>query len=210
MCIRDRIYAHDGSTINIYGGELGTGYFIMLMGSASTAVVTVYGTGFMVDGVDIDPSASQFSVVGSGVLTGSYEDGAPINLLFLSDVPIHLHLKALDAEVEIDIKPGGNPNNINLRSKGVVPVAVLTTKDFDASTIDTDPDTDTVKFAGASPVRWRLCDVDDDGDDDLLFHFKTQELELNENSTEATLTIETNNGVISGTDTVRIVQSKKK
>ena len=78
------IYAHKGSTINIYGGELGTGHSIMLLYSDSTAVVTVYGTGFKVDGELLDPSASQFSVVVSGVLTGSYENGAPINLLFLS------------------------------------------------------------------------------------------------------------------------------
>jgi len=39
------IYAFNGSTVNIYGGELGTGYSIRLMGINSTAVVTVYGTG---------------------------------------------------------------------------------------------------------------------------------------------------------------------
>jgi len=39
-------------------------------------------------------------------------------------------------EVDIDIKPGSDPNSINLKSKGVVPVAVLTTDGFDASTVD--------------------------------------------------------------------------
>ena len=38
--------------------------------------------------------------------------------------------------VEIDIKPGSDPNSINLRSKGVIPVAILTTEDFDATTVD--------------------------------------------------------------------------
>jgi len=39
-------------------------------------------------------------------------------------------------EVDIDIKPGGDPNSINLRSKRVIPVAILTTDTFDASTVD--------------------------------------------------------------------------
>ena len=110
-------------------------------------------------------------------------------------------------EVDIDIKPGSDPNSINLKSKGVMPVGVLTTDDFDASTVDPD----TVFFAGASPVRWTLEDVDSDGDLDLLFHFKTQELlDLDGNSTEATLTGETFDGTpIQGTDAVNIVPKGK-
>lgn len=109
-------------------------------------------------------------------------------------------------EVDIDIKPGSYPNSINLKSKGVVPVAVLTSPDFDAATVDPD----TVEFAGAAPLRWTWEDVDNDGDVDLLFHFKTQELNLDENSTEATLTGETLTGdEIEGTDEVRIVPREK-
>jgi outer membrane protein assembly factor BamB len=109
----------------------------------------------------------------------------------------------LTVEVEIDIKPGSDPNSINLKSRGVVPVAVLTTDDFDASSVDPD----TVLFAEASPLRWTLEDVDGDGDVDLLFHFKTQELNLNENST---LAGETFDGMqIEGTDTVNIVPKGK-
>jgi len=113
----------------------------------------------------------------------------------------------LPLTIEIDIKPGSDPNSINLKSKGVVPVAVLTTDDFDASTVDPD----TVVFAGADPVRWTMEDVDEDEDDDMLFHFKTQELELEEDSTEATLTGKTLGGIdIKGTDTVNIVPKKGK
>lgn len=108
---------------------------------------------------------------------------------------------------EIDIKPGSYPNSINLGSKGVVPVAVLTTDDFDASTIDPG----TVQFAGASPVRSTLEDVDGDGDRDMLFHFGTQELDLDQDSTEATLTAKTKAGhSVQGTDSVRIVPRKPK
>jgi hypothetical protein len=36
----------------------------------------------------------------------------------------------------IDIKPGGDPNSVNPGSRGVVSVAILTTEDFDATTVD--------------------------------------------------------------------------
>ena len=37
--------------------------------------------------------------------------------------------------------------------------------------------------------EWRMEDVDGDSDLDLLLHFKTQELNLTEDSTDATLTV---------------------
>jgi len=105
-------------------------------------------------------------------------------------------------EVTLDIKPGSYPNSINLKSRGKVPVAILTTDDFDADNVDPD----TCLFAGASPVRWNIEDVDRDGDDDMILHFKTQELDLTKHSTEATLEGETIEGTpIIGTDSVNIV-----
>ena len=118
----------------------------------------------------------------------------------------------MTVEVSVDIKPGSYPNSINIKSKGKVPVAILTTDDFDA--YDVDPDT--VTFAGANPLRWKMEDVDNDGDHDMLLHFKTQELNLTKDSTEAALKGETIGGIpITGTDSVIIVpkckwHSKKK
>jgi len=109
-------------------------------------------------------------------------------------------------EWPIDIKPGSDPNSINLKSKGVVPVAVLTTDLFDAATVDPD----TVQLEGVDAVKWTMDDVDGDGDLDLLLHFSTQELAvvLDTFSTEATLTGETNDGeAFSGMDSVRIVKA---
>jgi len=123
----------------------------------------------------------------------------------------------------IDVKPGDEQNSINLNSKGVVPVAVMTTEQFDAAELDPA----TALFAGASPERWKLEDIDGDGKDDLLLHFRTQELELDQDSTEATLTALTvpspgpmtmanqsaaqvSTGlVVSGTDEVRVIVSEK-
>jgi len=39
-------------------------------------------------------------------------------------------------EVTIDIKPGGCPNKLDVKSKGMLPVAILGTEDFDVFTID--------------------------------------------------------------------------
>jgi hypothetical protein len=104
--------------------------------------------------------------------------------------------------VEIDIKSGSYPNSINLGSRGVVPVAILTSDVFDALTVDPA----SVLFAEAAPLRWAAEDVDFDGDADLLFHFKTQELQLDETSNEAALTGSTFDGQdIEGIDTVEIV-----
>ena len=109
-------------------------------------------------------------------------------------------------EITIDIKPGSYPNRINLKSKGKVPVAILTTDDFDAYVVDPD----TVNFAGANPLRWRMEDVDNDGDHDMLLHFKTQELDLTKESTDATLEGETFGGIqLTGTDSVKIVPKCK-
>jgi hypothetical protein len=106
-------------------------------------------------------------------------------------------------EVEIDIKPGTYPNWINLESKGVVPVAVLSTAQYDATCVDPS----TVTFAGASPTHWSVVDVwPYDGKMDMVFQFKTQELILDEGSTEATLIGYTVFNVpIEGADTVQIV-----
>lgn len=110
-------------------------------------------------------------------------------------------------EVMIDIKPWSYPNSINLKSKGVIPVAILTTStavgdpvDFDAAMVDPV----TVEFAGAAPLRWAIEDVDYDGDMDMILHFATQEVEIGCGDTEATLTGMTLDGkAFFGTDSVR-------
>ena len=78
--------------------------------------------------------------------------------------------------VQIDIKPGSDPNSINLASNGVIAVAIFTTDDFDASLVNAS----TVVFAGASAVHSALEDVDGDGDLDMVLHFRVQDTNLAE------------------------------
>ncbi|UCG68126.1 MAG: hypothetical protein JSV09_09875 [Thermoplasmata archaeon] len=116
--------------------------------------------------------------------------------------------------VSINIKPGSYPNSVNPGSKGVIPVAILTTStsqgdpfDFDATCVDPS----TVRFgpnqATIAHEKGHIEDVDGDGDFDLLLHFIIQNTGLNSGDTQATLTGETYSGeAIKGVDTVRIVQ----
>jgi hypothetical protein len=175
----------------VWSGYDGTDYEIYLYERASGTTLQV------TDNNSLDTSPQ---INGNGDIVWQAYDG--------SDYEISLSLGII--ELEIDIRPWRNPNTINLKCKGVVSVAVLTTQNFDASVVMPY----SVTFAGASPVWWRLADVDRDGDMDMLFHFRTQELvELNEDSTEATLTGETSDGMaFKGTDSVDIVSegAKKK
>jgi hypothetical protein len=58
-------------------------------------------------------------------------------------------------DVPVDIKPGSCPNPVNVKSKGVLPVAILGTSDLDVTTIVPD----SIRLNGISPIRWALEDV---------------------------------------------------
>ena len=106
--------------------------------------------------------------------------------------------------VIIDIKPGSDANAVNLDNKGLTPVAILGTPDFDATTVSGG----TVLFAGASPVHdaGHLEDVDGDGDQDWLGHFKVQDTDIVKGDDEACLEAETTPGhTITGCDTIKTV-----
>jgi len=96
-------------------------------------------------------------------------------------------------KVEIDIKPQSCPNPLKVKSKGVLPVAILGTEYFNVAEVDLI----TVMLEGISPLRWAIEDVatpsgsivnvnepdcslcSDEGPDgylDLVLKFDTQEI----------------------------------
>ncbi|MFC1712144.1 right-handed parallel beta-helix repeat-containing protein [Candidatus Poribacteria bacterium] len=83
--------------------------------------------------------------------------------------------------VEIDVKPGSYPNSVNLGSNGVVPVAILSSAAFDATTVDPE----TVQLAGSGvAIRGKGSkslahqeDVNGDGLVDLVVQVTTENLD---------------------------------
>jgi hypothetical protein len=112
--------------------------------------------------------------------------------------------------VQIDIKPGGSPNAINPRAQGVIPVAILGTPTFDATTADPA----SVRFGpAAAPAQngtGHVEDVNGDGLNDLVLQFDTQATGIACGDTSAGLTGGTSSGVaIQGSDSVITVACKK-
>ena len=81
-------------------------------------------------------------------------------------------------KVSLDIKPGGFPNSWGCRSDQALPVAVLSTASFDATTINADTvrfgkngtETGEVHMKAGHAVR-HVTDVNGDGKPDMVFHF---------------------------------------
>lgn len=78
--------------------------------------------------------------------------------------------------VGIDVKPGSRKNPINVDAKGVIPVTLFTTSDFNAAWVDIS----SIRFAGAAAKKAVFQDVDRDGDLDLVLHFRLEDTDLRE------------------------------
>jgi hypothetical protein len=90
-------------------------------------------------------------------------------------------------EVAVDIKPGACPNPVHVTSKGVLPVAILGSEDFDVTSIDAS----SIRLAGVGAIRSNFedaagtvsngdeCECSTGGPDgfgDLILKFETQKV----------------------------------
>jgi len=224
------ISAGPGSYVNFYGGTVD-----FLVSVEVDAHVTIYGEKFKVfdelkrTTYECQPG-KKLSVTRARV-TSHNKWGSKLFAGRISCEPnasILLDTESKNLTVQIDVMPGSNPSVINPNSKGVVPVAVLSNETFDATQILPE----SVRFAEgrvASSNKGKLManaeDVDKDGDDDMVFHFRTEDLQLREGGSKVVVKLTgklkhqvegqntrlDNGGVlITGTDNVYILRPRKK
>lgn len=151
-------------------------------------------------------SVMQFDGV-TGQLVGEFVSRGSGGLYFATG--LIFHNPAMDEIVKIDVRPNAPANRINIKSKGVVPVAILTTKSFDALKVNLA----TVRFGSqgweAAPLKSVAKDIDRDGDLDKVLEFRISDLGLTCKTSTLVMTGKTLNGVhFKGKDGVYIVGCK--
>lgn len=147
-----------------------------------------------------------FTVMGTGgPVSLAFADAGHPNSLggYIDDVSLTIDYR----QVGIMVKPGDDPDSdkpINLKAKGVIPVAILSSDSFDAATVDSA----SVRFGpdGAAAMKaGTLADVDSDGDLDLVLHFRSQETGIASGDTEACLSGVAGGITVKGCDSIRTV-----
>lgn len=99
--------------------------------------------------------------------------------VFIDDIRINGDFPSLETEIEIDVKPR-KENRIKFKPHGKLRVAVLSTDDFDALSLDPATirfgDVEVVDILGQPHVRGRAKDVNKDDRRDLLLEFDMKQL----------------------------------
>ena len=185
---------------------------LVLTGSASVLTRWDVGDDVHTNSLGGTPNPPGTSLFRSSVTTPPFAFLTNEDVIAYADVTRPAVVRPATLTVEIDIKPGDVPNSVNCQNgSGVIPVAILTTPDFDATGVDHA----TVLFDGASEShvvantgfpRRHAEDVDGDGDTDLVFHFRYAETGLDCSAAAGTLTGALFDGTrIEGTDALEMV-----
>ena len=158
------------------------------------------GSASVSDDCDTDPDVSNDAPavfgLGSTEVTWTATDAASNSASATQIVTVEAY------PVIVDIKPGNDHNPVNPRNKGVIPVAILTTDDFDALTIDVGSLSFGPGGTGAAHGG-HSEDVDGDGNLDLMLHFSTQGSGVSKDDTELCLEGLTVDGVpMAGCDAI--------
>jgi hypothetical protein len=174
-------------------GDTGLGVITGLDFLPKTQLLYGFGRGDPPQLFTLDLETAVPSFIGGPVLTGNIN-----SIEFIEPF----------LEVAIDIKPGSDPNSINPKSKGKIPVAILSTKDFNAL-MQVDQKSLTFGSTG-DEASLAFCnpngeDINGDGLEDLLCHFYTQDTGFKCGNTEGILKGQTVQGTpIKGGDSVKI------
>lgn len=218
------------SRVYVTNGPLNT---VTVIDAATNAILQTIPVGTSAGGIDVDPAANKVYVANGNSNNVSVINGLTnqvISTVAVGQSPATVRVNPVthriyvanftDGTVSViqgapliktvllDIKPGSDPNSININSKGNVPAAILSggPDNVQASQVDAS----SVKLAGASPLRSSLEDVNADGQPDLVMHFDTQALQLTASDTSAALIGKLQDGTdIQGSDSVRIIVGGK-
>lgn len=208
--VKDRLYVV-GYTAGWVGG--GKDAFLLEMNAQTCEVSSVNYHGGQNDDAafGVVSAGTDLYIVGE---TRSFEQGG--NAAGQSDLMLLRY--ALTREppfltVPIDIKPGHHPNPVNLRSKGKIPVAILSTQEFLAAEV---VDRASLSFGRLGdeksllPGRVQPEDVNGDSLLDLVCHFVTQTAGFQVGDTRGILKGKTLEGrPFLGMDSVVIVPKKR-
>ena len=108
--------------------------------------------------------------------------------------------------VAIDVIPGSDTNPIDPESEAVIPVAILTAAEFDATAVDPLSVNFGPRGAEEDDDQVQVEDVDEDGDLDLLLHFQTPDTGIQCGDTHVSLTGKTFGGrAFEGSDSITTV-----
>lgn len=205
----------DGQPISYYGSD---GKVITPGGSDPQAAAVTAANTAKAAGIRIFTIAIGANQAAMAALASSPDDAfTNANLAELVNIFSGIAESICPTAVAIDVKPGSDVNPINTKSKGVIPVAVLTTDDFDATTINPE----TVRFGSLSSILsnegallahtdGHIEDVNDDGRPDFMGHFATQDAGFTSDDEYGWLVGETTDGEsIAGRDMVQILKNGK-
>ena len=126
---------------------------------------------------------------------------------FSADFGFRTYVDPGVVEIAIDIRPWSRRNPVNPNSRGVIPVAIFGSDDFAVADIDVT----TLAFgpAAAAPAHGRgghVRDVDRDGIDDLVSHYRTAKTGIVAGQEDACVTGELGDGTpFMGCDAIRTV-----
>jgi hypothetical protein len=196
------------STTKTVINEIGPAAFYTGFDTGLTQFIDIGGSlpgAYLIQPVDVTGGTYDLSILrlneDTDILASQSASGIASQNQVISPITISVPWQA-----EIDIKPGDSTNATNPRSRGNIPVAIMSTPQFDARTINPP----SLSFGRTGDEKtFDVChveDIDKDGLQDLVCHFETQGTGFGSGDSEGILKGLTVDGTpVIGRDSVRIV-----